>query len=377
MKRYSEVVLNGHPDKFCDLVADRLIREIYKTDLQAYAQIEVSVWSDIIFLSGGVVTKKKLEFSVSEIIYEVGFAIGYTAENYIDVKQYKIMDHICWVVSDPGKWTNYSNDQSIVVGYAGYDNLTRYLPPEHFLCWYFREALITSMMEGALKNQGPDGKILIVMNEENSQWRLNTVLITLQQKESFSFLDFTDITVNVLRAAYQNLQTKDLRWSEEWKDVKVLINPNGPLLNGGSDGDNGQTGRKLVMDYYGPRIPIGGGALYGKDLSHIDRIGAFAARRFALNMVKNGSREATVIICFAPGMNEPLSIDIASDKRPHVDAEEYFLFSCMKERIDLGDMNYNLRELGSFYNQTLSFNSNIDKAIISQHEICENKIIVL
>ena len=40
----------------------------------------------------------------------------------------------------------------------------------------------------------------------------------------------------------------------------------------------------------------------------------------------------------------------------------------MKERIDLGDMNYNLRELGSFYNQTLSFNSNIDKAIISQHD---------
>ena len=53
-----------------------------------------------------------------------------------------------------------------------------------------------------------------------------------------------------------------------------MINPNGPLLNGGSDGDNGQTGRKLVMDYYGPRVPIGGGALSGKDPRHIDRVGA-------------------------------------------------------------------------------------------------------
>ena len=35
-------------------------------------------------------------------------------------------------------------------------------------------------------------------------------------------------------------------------DIELIINPNGPLLNGGSDGDNGQTGRKLVMDYYGP-----------------------------------------------------------------------------------------------------------------------------
>jgi hypothetical protein len=51
-----------------------------------------------------------------------------------------------------------------------------------------------------------------------------------------------------------------------------MINPNGPLVQAGSNGDNGQTGRKLAMDFYGPRIPIGGGALSGKHLSHIDRI---------------------------------------------------------------------------------------------------------
>jgi S-adenosylmethionine synthetase len=31
--------------------------------------------------------------------------------------------------------------------------------------------------------------------------------------------------------------------------------------------DNGQTGRKLVMDFDGPRIPVGGGALSGKQLT--------------------------------------------------------------------------------------------------------------
>ena len=44
----------------------------------------------------------------------------------------------------------------------------------------------------------------------------------------------------------------------------MLMNPNGPLVCAGSDADNGQTGRKLAVDYYGPRIPIGGGALYGQ-----------------------------------------------------------------------------------------------------------------
>ena len=61
-------------------------------------------------------------------------------------------------------------------------------------------------------------------------------------------------------------------------DGKRLCATDHPLINGGSDGDNGQTGRKLVVDYYGPRVAIGGGALAGKDFSHIDRAAAYAAR---------------------------------------------------------------------------------------------------
>ena len=42
-------------------------------------------------------------------------------------------------------------------------------------------------------------------------------------------------------------------------EVELLVNPNGPLSDAGSRKDNGQTGRKLVMDYYGPRVPLGAG----------------------------------------------------------------------------------------------------------------------
>ena len=69
-----------------------------------------------------------------------------------------------------------------------------------------------------------------------------------------------------LQIAYAHLQTRDHRWAAPWPEIELVINPNGPLINGGSDGDNGQTGRKLAVDYYGPRAPIGGGALSGKDL---------------------------------------------------------------------------------------------------------------
>jgi S-adenosylmethionine synthetase len=83
-----------------------------------------------------------------------------------------------------------------------------------------------------------------------------------------------------------------------FENIELLINPNGPLIQAGGDGDNGQTGRKLVADYYGPRMSIGGGALAGKHWTHIDRIGARAAREAAVAEVKSGAEECLLRITY-------------------------------------------------------------------------------
>lgn len=357
MKRYSETVLNGHPDKFCDLIADRMVREVSMADPEACAQIEVSVWSDIVFLTGGIITRKRPGISFSDVIKHLGEEIGYDSANHIDVSRYRIIDEICYLGEDPHVWTDTNNDQSIITGYAGYDRLTRFLPPEHYLCWYFRGEITKSMKNGHLTGHGPDGKILAVITEDAGGWRLDKLLVTIQQAEKAAFTDFTDAASLTLASAYGKLQEADRRWNSEWKDVEVLINPNGPLVNGGSDGDNGQTGRKLVMDFYGPRIPVGGGALYGKDLRHIDRLGAAAARKFAVGEVLRGAKEVIVKICYAPGLDEPLTVDIVSDKRPKGDIYKLFSFSEMKKSILASDLDYDLISLGSFYNDRLSFNT--------------------
>lgn len=357
MKRQAEAVLNGHPDKFCDLIADRLIRELYKIDAEAYAQIEVSVWSDLIFLTGGAVTRQKAELPVKEIIIALGLEIGYVPGNAIDVHRYRIMDHVCWITGDPRQWTHYANDQCIITGYAGYDALTHYLPPEQFLVWHLRETLVRSMSVGALAGQGPDGKLLVTMREEQDGWKPDTLLVTIQQQESLSFIELVSRTEQLLHDTWDGLRKRDPRWVGSWGSIRVLINPNGPLLNGGSDGDNGQTGRKLVMDHYGPRIPLGGGALYGKDLSHIDRLGAFHARRFAVEMVRAGAQESLVRVSYAPGLEEPLSVDIIADKRPHSSPQEFFSFSNMRKNIRIDDLSYDLQKLGGFYNMGMSMHS--------------------
>jgi len=92
--------------------------------------------------------------------------------------------------------------------------------------------------------------------------------------------------------------------------VELLVNPNGPLSDAGSRKDNGQTGRKLVMDYYGPRVPIGGGAIYGKHPTHVDRFGARVARELAVEAVKRGAGECLVRAVYAPNIAEPLDVQM-------------------------------------------------------------------
>ena len=64
MIQTSECVLRGHPDKFCDQVADRVLLEAYRLDPRAYGQIEVAAWSDHVFLTGSTATREPLEIDL-------------------------------------------------------------------------------------------------------------------------------------------------------------------------------------------------------------------------------------------------------------------------------------------------------------------------
>ena len=70
------------------------------------------------------------------------------------------------------------------------------------------------------------------------------------------------------------------------KSKVYYINPAGEWRVGGFDADAGITGRKLVVDAYGPEIPIGGGSFSGKDCTKVDRSGAYMARKIAVDYLK-------------------------------------------------------------------------------------------
>ena len=90
MIRVSEMVLPGHPDKFCDQVADAVIAECVKVDADAFGQVEVSVWGDRVWLTGGTCTRRPLGKTMRDIVVETGRAIGYGPGNSVDAERFEV-----------------------------------------------------------------------------------------------------------------------------------------------------------------------------------------------------------------------------------------------------------------------------------------------
>jgi S-adenosylmethionine synthetase len=93
----------------------------------------------------------------------------------------------------------------------------------------------------------------------------------------------------------------------------TTINPAGIWYIGGPEADAGLTGRKIVADQYGPRIPVGGGAFSGKDLSKVDRSAAYAARNIAIDVLKTFDVEWVLIqLAYQIGYAMPVAVSISS-----------------------------------------------------------------
>jgi len=80
---------------------------------------------------------------------------------------------------------------------------------------------------------------------------------------------------------------------------------------GGPQGDCGLTGRKIIVDTYGGKVPHGGGAFSGKDSTKVDRSAAYATRYIAKNLVAAGiAKEVLVQVAYAIGIPQPVGVFI-------------------------------------------------------------------
>jgi len=133
--------------------------------------------------------------------------------------------------------------------------------------------------------------------------RIDTFLISTQHAEDASAEDVYNIVAQVMKDTAKRFGLNT--------DFKVLVNPTGRFVIGGSFADTGVTGRKIIADTYGGVCRHGGGAFSGKDPTKVDRSAAYMARKIAKDIVRaHLARRVEVQLAYAIGVAEPVSISV-------------------------------------------------------------------
>mgnify|MGYP004581370023 FL=1 len=306
----AESVRAGHPDKFCDQVADAILDAHLRQDPNARVAVEVFATAGKIVVGGEVTSKAEVDCSriVADTIDRIGYAMGDLCEDPYDQMELEIRIHdqspdISNAVgkTQPGAVIG-AGDQGIVVGFAT-NETEEYLPLPvvlaHRICKRLDE----------LKPQTPwlgtDGKAQVTVAYENDvPVAVTAVVVSLQHDAG---IDHKSIRRFIGKEVLGKVLPRELLK----EDASILINPSGKFVLGGPAADAGLTGRKLAVDQYGPVAHIGGGALSGKDPTKVDRSGAYAARWVAKNIVAAGmAKRCEVQIAYVIGKSEPVSVTV-------------------------------------------------------------------
>ncbi|MEG0177193.1 methionine adenosyltransferase [Anaerorhabdus sp.] len=293
----SESVTSGHPDKICDWVADHILDEALRQDPVSKMAVECTIKDDFILIYGEANTKANIQYA--QIAKDVLKKIGYEEEYEVLVKVNKQSQEISDAVDSN---IISAGDQGIMFGYAC-DESKGYMPlaidTAHLLAKRLEEVRKTN------SNLKPDGKTQVsVEYEDDKPVRIDTIVVSTQHSKDITQADLKKLIMDEVIKPIVKPEMID-------ENTKFLINPSGSFVLGGSFGDSGTTGRKIVVDTYGGTAPIGGGCFSSKDPTKVDRSGAYYARYACKNLVANGyCKKCQIELAYAIGCPNPVSINI-------------------------------------------------------------------
>lgn len=223
MKKTAEFVSPMHPDKICDYIADSILDAYRVQDSESRVAVEVMGGHGLITINGEVSSTAVID--IEAIVQEI---VG---------KEFRVIVNIARQSPEiaRGVDTGGAGDQGIMKGYATHETPT-YMPIEYE---YAR-----SLCQHIFSVYPYDGKTQVTVEDGI----VTTVVVSFQNTK----------TNELLELVKEFIQAKE-----------YLINPAGEWTQGGFDADTGLSGRKLVVDNYGPEIAIGGGSFSGKDYKRL------------------------------------------------------------------------------------------------------------
>lgn len=364
----SESVTEGHPDKLCDQISDAIVDHFLQQDPFSRVIAECAVSTAIVFIAARFESRASIDFPniARQVIHHIGY------------EQHAFHGKTCSIVTSLKELPSENEDrvdehklteeeieripvrnQVTVFGFAC-NQTPALMPMPIWLAHRLARKLTSVRLQKILPYLSPDGKTQVgVEYKKRKPARIHSITLTASQNTPEPTLE--KIRQDILEAVIQPVFSEEpIRPDEK---TRIFINPEGPFVVGGPSVHSGLTGRKNAIDTYGEYSRHSGAALSGKDPSRIDRIGAYAARHAAKNIVAAGlADECEVHLSYSIGLARPVSIQVETfgtgripDTEIAARLEQYFDF-----RVAGIIRQFNLRHLpalvkGGFYRKLAAY----------------------
>ena len=303
--RTAEFVSPKHPDKICDQISDAILDAHIAEDPEARVAVDVAGGHGMLFITGEI-TSRATHVDIKSIVKRLAGDMN-------------VIENIAQQSPEIARGVDLggAGDQGVMVGYAT-NETPELLPAEYVLArslnhfiYYGPSHSTTQNWISGLHGQslafGTDGKTQITL----SGGTIQTIVASFQTPDKFEGQNIGQILRDRIALWIDNEVSESFQGSGS---IEIIVNPCGDWKIGGFDADAGLTGRKLAVDNYGPRIPIGGGAFSGKDPSKVDRSAAYMARHIAVDYLKQrNAHEAYVYLAYAIGKAHPVEATVVID----------------------------------------------------------------
>ena len=310
----SESVTEGHPDKLCDQISDAIVDHLLTQDPYARVRAECAVSRAIVFIATRFATRANIDFTrlARKVIQRIGYdhpdfnpqtCSILTSPRALQIKEEDLFDEA--TLSDEQMEKITARNQATVFGFAC-NHSSLLLPLPIAIAHRMARQLTTVFKQGSIGYLMPDAKVQVGIEfKDRKPSRIYSVALEVHLREG-KVPKLAHIAEELTREVILPATTSENL--EPDTQTRIMINPDGPYA-GGPMNHSGLTGRKNAVDTYGEYSRHSGKALSGKDPMRIDRIGAYAARYAAKNIVAAGlADECEVVLSYTSGVSQPVAL---------------------------------------------------------------------